>query len=118
MSVFYAESHEWVEINGEIGIVGISDHAQGELGDIVYVELPEVGAEVEAGGFLCEVESVKAVSEVYSPVTGTVVEVNEDIENEPEKINASAREAWICKIEIKEEPKGLMSEDAYLKKYS
>ena len=96
----YTEEHEWLrqEEDGTF-TVGITDHAQAALGDLVYVELPEVGAELEAGGEMAVVESVKAASDVYSPVTGEVVEVNEDLADEPEKINADAYgEGWIARV--------------------
>ena len=116
MSLFYAETHEWAETEGNIATVGISDHAQHELGDIVFIELPEAGEKVVAGKFLCEVESVKAVSEIYSPVSGTIVEVNEELESSPEKINENARANWICKIEFTSIPENLMTEKDYLAK--
>ena len=116
MSLYYAETHEWAETNGNLATVGISDHAQHELGDIVFVELPEVGKKVVAGKFLCEVESVKAVSEIYAPVSGTIVEVNEDLESTPEKINENSRANWICKIEFESIPSSLLSEKDYLAK--
>ncbi len=112
----YAKSHEWVEVEGKIATVGISEHAQGELGDIVYVDLPEVGKEVKAGEVLCSVESVKSASDVYSPVSGKVVEVNETLEDSPETINKSAEnEGWIAKLEITDESEldALMSEEEY-----
>ena len=97
----YAKTHEWVEINGKIAMVGISDHAQNELGDIVYVDLPEVGKEVKAGESLCSIESVKSASDIYAPVSGKVVEVNTALEDTPETINKSAEgEGWIVKIEV------------------
>ena len=116
MSLYYAQTHEWAETEGNLATVGISDHAQHELGDIVFIELPEKGKKVVAGKFLCEVESVKAVSEIYSPVTGTVVEVNEELESSPEKINENARANWICKIEFTSIPENLMTEKDYLAK--
>ncbi|WP_036226159.1 glycine cleavage system protein GcvH [Mesoaciditoga lauensis] len=115
----YTESHEWVELDGKVATVGISDHAQNELGDIVYVELPEVGKEVKAGETLCSVESVKSASDVYAPVSGKVVEVNEELENAPETINKSAeKDGWIAKIEVSDpsELDKLLSEEEYKKK--
>ncbi len=96
----YAESHEWVKIDGDIATVGISDYAQHALGDIVYVDMPEVGDEVEAGEAFGAVESVKAASDLISPVTGEVVEINEELEDAPEKVNADAFENWIIKVKI------------------
>lgn len=116
MNLYYAESHEWAEVDGKVATVGISDHAQHELGDIVFIELPEVGNKVIAGKVLCEVESVKAVSEIYSPVSGTITEINEELNDAPEKINEDARANWICKIQFDKIPEGLLSEAEYLKK--
>ncbi len=113
MKVLFRESHEWVAIEGNIAKIGISDHAQKELGDIVFINLPEVGAELTAGDTLCDVESVKAVSDLYAPVSGKVVKVNEELESAPELINQDAMGAWICEIEVTEVPETLMDEVAY-----
>ena len=113
MKVLFRESHEWVAVDGKIAKVGISDHAQKELGDLVFINLPEVGATVAAGDVLCDVESVKAVSDLYAPVSGKVVKVNEELEGAPELINQNAMEAWICEIEVSEVPDDLMDEAAY-----
>lgn len=96
----YAESHEWVKLEGEIATVGITDYAQHALGDIVYVDMPEVGDEVEAGEVFGAVESVKAASDLISPVSGEVVEINESLEDAPEQINADAFGAWIMKVKV------------------
>src|SRR5580658_7374184 len=96
----YTREHEWIEASGNAATVGITDHAQDSLGDIVFVELPKVGAKVEKGKVFGSVESVKAVSDLYSPVTGTVVEVNEELATAPEKINTDAHGAWILKVEL------------------
>jgi glycine cleavage system H protein len=98
----YAESHEWVLDNGDGTVtIGISDHAQELLGDVVFVELPEVGAEIEAGTEFSLVESVKAASDIYAPVSGEVVAVNEALEDAPESINEDPfGEAWIAKVKI------------------
>lgn len=96
----YAESHEWVKINGDIAEIGISDYAQHALGDIVYVDMPEVGDEFSAGDVFGAVESVKAASDLICPVSGEVVEVNEELEDAPEKINADAFGTWIIKIKM------------------
>ena len=96
----YTREHEWIEVNGNQGKVGITDYAQNSLGDIVFVELPKVGAAVEKGKVFGSVESVKAVSDLYSPVTGTVLEVNEELATAPEKINSDAHAAWIMKVEV------------------
>jgi glycine cleavage system H protein len=94
----YTREHEWIEVGA--GKVGITDYAQSTLGDIVFVELPKVGATIEKGKVFGSVESVKAVSDLYSPVTGTVVEVNEELATAPEKINTDAHGAWMLKVKI------------------
>ena len=115
MKVLFRESHEWVAVEGNVAKVGISDHAQSELGDLVFINLPEVGKKVNAGDVLCDVESVKAVSDLYAPVTGKVVKVNEELEGAPEMINQDAMNAWICEIEVTDVPADLMDEEAYKK---
>ncbi|HDH44291.1 MAG TPA: glycine cleavage system protein GcvH [Thermococcus sp.] len=115
--LYYTKDHEWAQImeDGTV-LVGISDYAQKELGDLAYVELPEVGKEVSKGDVLCEVESVKAVSEVYAPVSGEVIEVNEELEDAPEKINEDPYDAWIAKIKpknLEEELEDLMTAEKY-----
>ena len=96
----YTKSHEWLKADGTTASVGITDYAQHSLGDIVFVELPKVGDEVEAGKIFGSVESVKAVSDLYAPASGTVTEVNEELGSAPEKINANANETWIYKCEL------------------
>ncbi len=96
----YAESHEWVKIDGDIATIGISDYAQHALGDIVYVDMPEVGDEMTAGDVFGAVESVKAASDLICPVSGEVVEINEALEDAPESINADAFSNWIIKVKI------------------
>jgi len=97
----YTKEHEWVGLKGDVATVGITDHAQEELGDIVYVELPKSGTKVEKGKTLGSVESVKAVSDIYSPVSGEVVEINEKLADAPEKINKDPHgEAWLVKIRL------------------
>jgi glycine cleavage system H protein len=96
----YTREHEWIVLDGKIGTVGITDYAQNSLGDIVYVDVPKVGDTVTANQTFGSVESVKAVSDLYSPVTGTVTEVNEGLKTEPDKINAAAHETWIIKVEL------------------
>ena len=98
--LFYSESHEYVRVEGEFGYVGITDHAQHELGNVVYVDMPEVDDEVTAGEEFGAVESTKAASDLISPVSGTVVEVNEALEDEPGLINKDAFENWIIKVEL------------------
>jgi len=111
----YTKDHEWVRIDGDIATFGISDHAQEALGDIVFVELPEIGRELEAGEAYAVVESVKAVSDVYAPVAGEVIEVNDELEGEPEKVNTDAFGAgWIAKVKISGDGSvELMSDDEY-----
>jgi glycine cleavage system H protein len=96
----YTREHEWISLDGSIGTVGITDYAQNSLGDIVYVDAPKVGDAVTAHATFGSVESVKAVSDLYSPVTGTVTAVNEELKTSPDKINESAHEAWIIKVAL------------------
>jgi glycine cleavage system H protein len=99
----YTKEHEWVAVDGDTGTVGITDHAQSELGDIVYVDLPKVGAHVDQGKSLGSVESVKAVSDIYSPVSGEIVEINPDLADHPEKLNTDPHStAWLVKIRLSE----------------
>ena len=98
----YTKEHEWIQVKGNTGLVGITDHAQESLGDIVFVELPKVGAQVEAGKSFGTVESVKAVSELYAPASGKVVEVNESLNQAPEAVNKDAHSAWMLKIALKD----------------
>src|ERR1700756_4740565 len=111
----YTKEHEWVLAEGGTGTVGITDHAQEELGDIVYVDLPKVGSKVEAGKSLGSVESVKAVSDIYSPVTGEVVAVNELLATAPEKLNSDPHgDAWLVKVKTSgSAADGLMSAAEY-----
>ena len=96
----YTREHEWIELSGSIGAIGITDYAQKSLGDIVYVDSPKVGDTVTAGATFGSVESVKAVSDLYSPVTGTVTAVNDELRTAPDKINEKPHEAWFIKVEI------------------
>ena len=96
----YSESHEWVKVEGNIAVIGVSDFAQKEMGDITYVDMPEVDDEVEAGEEFGALESVKASSELISPVSGTVVAVNSELEDAPEKVNEDAYASWIIKVEM------------------
>ena len=98
--LYYSESHEYVRVEGEFGYIGITDHAQHELGNVVYVDMPEVDDEVTAGEDFGAVESTKAASDLICPVSGTVVEVNEALEDEPGLINKDAFENWIIKVEL------------------
>ena len=113
--LYYSESHEYVRVEGEYGYVGITDYAQNALGNVVYVDMPEVDDEVEAGEEFGAVESVKAASDLISPVSGTVVEVNEALDDQPELINQDAYENWIIKVEMsdKTELDNLMDAKAY-----
>lgn len=113
----YADSHEWVKLEGDVAVVGISDYAQHALGNIVYVDMPEVGDEVEAGEDFGAVESVKAASDLISPVSGEVVEINESLEESPEAINSDAYQNWIIKVKISDpaEVEALLDAAAYEK---
>ena len=113
--LFYAESHEYVKIEGEFGYVGITDYAQHELGNVVYVDMPDVDDEVEAGEDFGAVESVKAASDLISPVSGVVVEVNEALNDSPELVNADPYENWIIKVQLSDasEAENLMDAAAY-----
>ena len=112
----YSREHEWVKLEGKVALVGITDFAQSELGDVVYVELPEAGAEVEANNTFGVVESVKAVSDLYAPVSGTVTEVNQQLNDEPELVNSDPFEdGWMLRIEMSDvsEMDGLLDADEY-----
>jgi glycine cleavage system H protein len=112
----YTKEHEWVAVEGDIGTIGITDHAQSELGDIVYVDLPKVGAAAEQGKAIGSVESVKAVSDIYSPVTGEVVEVNTVLAEKPETLNSDPHgTAWLVKVRLAapDEVRNLMSTAEY-----
>jgi glycine cleavage system H protein len=98
----YTKEHEWISTDGATGSVGITDYAQSSLGDIVFVDLPKVGDTLEAGKIFGSVESVKAVSDLYSPVSGTVTAVNEELKDAPEKVNADANATWMLKLELKD----------------
>ena len=113
--LYYSESHEFVKVEGDFGYIGITDHAQNALGNVVYVDMPEVDDEVEAGEDFGAVESVKAASDLKTPVSGTVVEVNEALEDTPELVNKDAFANWIIKVELsdKTELDSLMDAKAY-----
>ncbi len=116
MSTFYSEDHEWIKVDGEIGTVGISDYAQNALGDIVFVELPDIGASFAKGDDAAVVESVKAASDVYAPVGGEITETNGTLEEAPETVNSDAGSAgWFFKMKIADasELDSLMDEAAY-----
>ena len=114
----YTKEHEWVAVEGQVGTIGITDHAQSELGDIVYVDLPKVGSAAQQGVTIGSVESVKAVSDIYSPISGEVVEINEMLSQTPEKLNDDPHgAAWLIKIRLAnpDEIKNLLSAADYQK---
>jgi glycine cleavage system H protein len=111
----YTKEHEWIQVDGAVGTVGITDYAQNSLGDIVFVELPKIGDVLESGKIFGSVESVKAVSDLFSPVSGTVTAVNEELVGTPEKINSDANTTWILKLELSDAAQisGLLSAADY-----
>ncbi|HML61484.1 glycine cleavage system protein GcvH [Solidesulfovibrio sp.] len=112
--LLYTNTHEWVRVEDEIAVIGITDFAQEQLGDITYVELPAVGDVLEAGQEMGSVESVKAASELYCPVSGEVIEVNDELESAPEKVNSDPfGEGWMLRIKLSAEPVGLLSPEEY-----
>jgi len=114
----YTKEHEWIKIDGDVATVGITDFAQDQLTDVVFVELPDVGKQIEQNGNLCVVESVKSVSEVFSPISGEIVEVNKALENSPELVNNEPFEGgWIAKLKVKNETEldQLMTPEEYNK---
>ena len=118
MTIYFSEDHEWINIEGNIGTVGISEYAQNALGDIVFVEVPEVGADFAKGDEVAVVESVKAASGIYSPVSGEITEVNGELEDNAALVNSSAQtDGWFFKIKVNDESEldGLMDSDGYKK---
>ena len=116
MSMYFTKEHEWVKVEGSIGTVGISDHAAHELGDITFVELPKIGAVVKQFGVLGSIESVKAASDIFSPVSGKVIKVNDALDTAPEAVNESAEDAgWMAQVEIADaaELNNLMTQEQY-----
>ena len=116
MTIYYSEDHEWINVDGNVGTVGITDYAQNALGDIVFVEVPEVGDDFAKGDEVAVVESVKAASEIYSPVSGEITEKNGDLENNASIVNSSPDgDGWFFKISISDsnELEGLMNADGY-----
>jgi glycine cleavage system H protein len=116
MTVYYTKEHEWVRVEGDTGMVGITDFAQGQLGDIVFVEVPEAGRQVEKGGEAAVVESVKAASDVYAPVGGEVVEGNAALSDEPSLVNTDPEgEGWFFRLRLSDasQVEGLMDAEAY-----
>ena len=117
-TIRFTRDHEWIRLDGDVAVVGFTDYAQSQLGDVVYVELPEIGRRVEQGKEAAVVESVKAASEVYAPVSGEVVEVNDALAGDPAKVNADAMgEGWFLKLRLADpkELDGLLDEGAYRK---
>lgn len=116
MSRYFTQDHEWIELDGDTGTVGITDYAQGQLGDITYVDLPAVGATVKKGDAPCVVDSVKAASDVYAPVSGEVTDVNEALQDAPELVNTDADTGgWLFRVKLSDpsELDGLMDKAAY-----
>ncbi|WFS63770.1 glycine cleavage system protein GcvH [Pseudodesulfovibrio thermohalotolerans] len=112
--LMYAKTHEWVMVEGDVATVGITQFAQEQLGDLTFVELPEVGDTFEAGAEMGSVESVKAASEIYAPVSGEVIEVNAELEDAPEKVNEEPYGAgWMLKFRVKGTPEGLLNAEGY-----
>lgn len=111
--LLYSKSHEWIKEEGDEVLIGLTDYAQSELGDLVFVNLPEEGDELSVGESFADVESVKAVSDIYAPVAGVVSQVNEEILDAPELINESPYEAWLVKVTEISEREGLMSAEEY-----
>ena len=113
----YTNEHEWVRLEDGVATVGITDYAQKQLGDVVFVELPSAGASVKQGEVFGTIESVKAVSELYAPVSGEVTEINSDLTNHPESVNSKPHDTWMIKIKLSNESEagGLMDADAYNK---
>lgn len=121
MSKLYTSDHEWILVDGDVATIGITDYAQSHLGDLVFVGLPEIGRSLKKSEAVAVVESVKAASDVYSPITGEVVEINADVVNEPAKVNGDAEgKAWLFKLKIadKSELDGLMDEATYKKEHT
>ncbi len=112
--MLYSKEHEWIYIEGQTGVMGITDFAVEQLGDVVYVELPEIGAEAEQNVELCSIESSKAASDIFAPADGKVLEVNHGLDENPEKVNEDPfGEGWICKMEVHGMPKQLMDYQEY-----
>jgi len=112
--LLYATSHEWVRIEGNVAVVGITHFAQEQLGDLTFIELPQIGDQAVAGKEIGTVESVKAASEIYAPVSGEIIEINADLESAPEQVNQDPfGTGWLFKVRLSAEPTGLMNADAY-----
>ena len=115
--LFYTKTHEWLKVDGDVASIGITDFAQNQMSDIVYVDLPKIGATIKAGELVGTVESVKSAEDFYSPITGKVIEVNKALEKTPEEINKNPYDAWIVKLKMSNpsEVSRLMNKDAYEK---
>ncbi|EQB65569.1 MAG: glycine cleavage system H protein [Thermoplasmatales archaeon I-plasma] len=115
--LFYTKTHEWLKVDGDVASIGITDFAQNQMSDIVYVDLPKIGATIKAGEIVGTVESVKSAEDFYSPITGKVIEVNKALEKTPEEINKNPYDAWIVKLKMSNpsEVSRLMNKDAYEK---
>ncbi|MCX7738736.1 MAG: glycine cleavage system protein GcvH [Hydrogenothermaceae bacterium] len=114
--LYYTKEHIWVKIEGDMATIGITDYGQHQLGDIVFIDMPEIGREIESGEVIASVESVKAISEVYAPLTGKIIEINEDLSNDPSTINSDPYgDGWICDIQTKDptEIEDLMTANDY-----
>lgn len=114
--LFYSKTHEWVKIEGDTCIIGINDYSQREIGEIAYIELPVMGNNIKQFGLLCQIESVKTVLDIYSPMSGSIIETNKEIENSPELLNAKPYDSWICRMKCAnlEEKINLMSINEYI----
>ncbi|MGC8562375.1 MAG: glycine cleavage system protein GcvH [Thermoplasmata archaeon] len=115
--LFYTKTHEWLKVDGDVASIGITDFAQNQMSDIVYVDFPKIGASIKAGEIVGTVESVKSAEDFYSPITGKVIEVNKVLEKAPEEINKNPYDAWIVKLKMSNpsEVSRLMNKDAYEK---
>lgn len=115
--LLYSKTHEWVKIEDDICLIGIDDYSQREIGEIAYIELPAIGNNVKQFELLCQIESVKTVLDIFSPISGTIIETNSEIENSPDLLNSKPYESWICKLKFSDlsEKINLMSVDEYAK---
>ena len=113
--MYFSESHEWMTLDGVIGTVGITEHAKNELGDIVFIELPKVGTNVSAGDAVCVLESTKAAVDIYAPVSGEIIETNDELKKMPNELRGSSKSAWLFKIKLADESevKTLLSSSEY-----
>ena len=114
--LFYSKTHEWVKVEGDICIIGIDEYSQREIGEIAFIELPAIGNTIKQFGLLCQIESVKTVLDIFSPMSGSVIETNKEIENSPELLNSKPYDSWICKIKLSDldEKINLMGIDEYI----